>query len=183
MVGTSTSETGGNTQAPAKGVTVRINAAVYQRALGDEIRRSRKQRGWTRQDLRRRLQTEISLQTLASYELGTRQCSVMRLVEICLALDEHPHDLMSRVHNRIFAGAGVGRIRVDLRSAVAERAADLLPLRRWAAERLGEHVGPTPAEVYLDISAIERMAELCGIEVRDLIGRLKALPQAHLVPI
>ncbi|MGH3862282.1 helix-turn-helix domain-containing protein [Actinokineospora sp.] len=154
---------------------MRIDAAVYQRVLGDEIRRLRKQRGWTRKELNRRLQTEISLQTLATYELGTRQCSVVRLVEICFALDEHPHELMARVHDRVFSGSTVGRIRVDLRSVVHERGSDLLPLRRWAAERLTEHTGPTPAEVHLDISAIERMAELCGVEVRDLIARLKAL--------
>ena len=50
------------------------------------IRSLRKQRGWTRKELNRRLQSDISLQTLATYELGTRQCSVTRLVEICVAL-------------------------------------------------------------------------------------------------
>src|SRR5882672_6371061 len=73
---------------PPEGATVRLDVATYQRVLGDEIRRLRKQRSWTRKDLNERLQSEISLQTLATYELGTRQVSVIRFVEICLALDE-----------------------------------------------------------------------------------------------
>ncbi|HVK22375.1 MAG TPA: helix-turn-helix transcriptional regulator [Actinokineospora sp.] len=154
---------------------MRIDATTYQRVLGDEIRRLRKQRGWTRKELNSRLQTEISLQTLATYELGTRQCSVVRFVEICLALEEHPHDLLARVHDRVFAGTAAGRIKVDLRAVVGHQSSDLLPLRRWAAERLAEHTGPAPAEVHLDITAIERMAELCGLDTMALVGKLTAL--------
>ncbi|SDI96970.1 Helix-turn-helix [Actinokineospora alba] len=160
---------------------MRVNTAAYRRILGDEIRRSRKQRGWTRKDLQERLQTEISQQTLAAYELGTRQCSVLRLAEICLALGEPPQELMVRVHNRFFGGTVVDRIRVDLRSVVAERSTDLLPLRRWAFELLARPTGSTPAEVYLDHSAIERMAELCGIDNTDLVARLRALRPVELV--
>ncbi|WP_436494674.1 helix-turn-helix domain-containing protein [Actinokineospora sp. HUAS TT18] len=154
---------------------MRIDAMTYQRVLGDEIRRLRKQRGWTRKELNSRLQSEISLQTLATYELGTRQCSVVRFVEICLALEEQPQELIARVQDRVFAGTAVGRIKVDLRAVVRHQAQDLLPLRRWAAERLAEHTGTAPAEVHLDISAIERMAELCGLDTMALVGRLTAL--------
>src|SRR5947208_15792184 len=101
-----------------EGGTVHIDADTYQQVLGDEIRRLRKQRGWTRKDLNGRLQSDISLQTLATYELGTRQCSVVRFVEICLALDERPHELLARVHERLFTDAPVGRIRVDRRKVV-----------------------------------------------------------------
>ena len=79
-----------------------IDTVAYQRVLGDEIRSLRKQRGWTRKELNKRLQTEISLQTLATYELGTRQCSVVRLVEICHALDVPAHEVLARVHERFF---------------------------------------------------------------------------------
>ncbi|MFL6122861.1 MAG: XRE family transcriptional regulator, partial [Actinophytocola sp.] len=48
-----------------RGAIVRLDTATYQRVLGDELRRLRKQRGWTRRDLNRRLQSDISLQTLA----------------------------------------------------------------------------------------------------------------------
>jgi len=167
---------GQSTAHDPEGAIVQLDAATYQRVLGDEIRRLRKQRGWTRKDLNERLQSDISLQTLATYELGTRQCSVIRFVEICLALDENPHELLSRVHERVFTDAPVGRIRIDLRKVVRDRAPELLPLRRWATGRLAEEPGPPHgAEVHLDIAALERMAELCNLEPLDLIARLRTI--------
>ena len=154
---------------------MRLDSATYQRVLGDELRRLRKQRGWTRRDLNRRLQSDISLQTLATYELGTRQCSVVRLVEICIALDEVPHELIARVHQRVFSDSPVGRIRIDLRKVVRDTQPELLPLRRWAKGKLAEGNGQLPAEVSLDISALERMAELCGLETVELIARLRTV--------
>jgi transcriptional regulator with XRE-family HTH domain len=154
---------------------VELDTATYQRVLGDELRRLRKQRGWTRRDLNRRLQSDISLQTLATYELGTRQCSVVRLVEICLALDEVPHNLLSRVHQRVFSDSPVGRIRIDLRRIARDEQAALLPLRRWAQGRLTENNGHAPPEVSLDITALERMAELCGMQTVDLIASLRRI--------
>lgn len=154
---------------------MQLDVAAYQRVLGDEIRRLRKQRGWTRKDLNNRLQSDISLQTLATYELGTRQVSVVRFVEICRALGVLPHELLARVHERVFTDAPVDRIRIDLRKVVRDRAPELLPLRRWAVGRLAQEPGPQRAEVHLDIAALERMAELCGLETVDLIGRLREI--------
>ena len=153
---------------------MQLDAATYQRVLGDEIRRLRKLRGWTRKELNERLQSDISLQTLATYELGTRQCSVTRLVEICLALDELPHELLARVHERVFTDTPVGRIRLDLRKVVRDRQPELLSLRRWASGRLAADPGHG-YEVHLDIAALERMAELCNLETVDLITRLRNL--------
>jgi transcriptional regulator with XRE-family HTH domain len=162
-------------EGPAReGRIVRLDVGTYQRVLGDEIRRLRKQRGWTRKDLNNRLQSEISLQTLATYELGTRQCSVVRFVEICLALDELPHELLARVHQRVFVDAPVGRIRLDLRAVVRDRQPKLLPLRRWAKGRLAEGAGQD-VEVHLDIAALERMAELCGMHTVELIKHLRRI--------
>lgn len=150
-----------------------IDVVSYQRVLGDEIRRLRKKRGWTRKELNDRLQSDISLQTLATYELGTRQISVIRLVELCVALGELPHELIARVHERVFAGEESGRLRIDLRAVVRDTQVELLPLRRWALGRLNEQ--DSASEVSLDIAALERMAELCGIELVDLITRLRRI--------
>ena len=120
---------------------MRLDTATYQRVLGDELRRLRKQRGWTRRDLNRRLQSDISLQTLATYELGTRQCSVVRLVEICLALDEVPHELIARVHQRVFSDSPVGRIRIDLRKVVRDTQPELLAAAECVAMVMGRR-GP-----------------------------------------
>ncbi len=161
--------------ATREGAIVLLDTGTYQRVLGDELRRLRKQRGWTRRDLNRRLQSDISLQTLVTYELGTRQCSVVRLVEICLALDEVPHELIARVHQRVFSHSPVGAIRVDLRQVVQDTRPELLPFRRWAKGKLAESNGTHPAEVSLDISALERMAELCNLETVELIARLRSM--------
>lgn len=155
-----------------------FDVAVYQRVLGDEIRRLRKKRGLTRKQLNRRLQSEISLQTLATYELGTRQCSMVRFVEICLALDELPHELIARVHERVFTDSPRGRVRIDLRQVIRDDHPELLPLRRWARGRLEHHpAGHTvsAAEVQLDFAALERMAELCGMDTVDLITLLRRI--------
>jgi transcriptional regulator with XRE-family HTH domain len=152
-----------------------MDAASYQRVLGDELRKVRKQRGWTRKQLQHRLQSDISLQTLATYELGTRQCSVVRLAELCIALDVLPHDLLARVHERVFSGDRPGHIRVDLGMVVRDQQPELLPLRRWARDRLSQAPGGRPGEVHLDLAALEQMAELCGIDTVDLIAKLRAL--------
>lgn len=154
---------------------MRIDATRYQRVLGDELRRVRKQRGWTRKELQRRLDNDISLQTLATYELGTRQCSVVRLAELCLAMDVLPHDVLARVHDRVFSDERPGHLRVDLAGVVRDDQPELLPLRRWAADRL--HQAPTgqSADVHLDLAALEQMAELCGLDTVELISRLRAI--------
>ncbi|HKN55114.1 MAG TPA: helix-turn-helix domain-containing protein [Amycolatopsis sp.] len=149
-----------------------IDAEDYQRVLGDELRKLRRSRGWTRKELNQHLQSEISLQTLATYELGTRQCSVVRLVELCVAMDELPQNLIAKVHSRVFVDEP-GRVRVDLRRITAEAPPELLPMRRWAEDRLRQAGTNGQPEVSLDLPALERMAELCGMPTTDLISRLR----------
>lgn len=148
-----------------------IDADAYQRVLGDELRKLRKRRGWTRKELNQRLQSEISLQTLATYELGTRHCSVVRLVELCVAMEEPPQDLLARVHHRVF-GDDPGQVRVNLARVAEDDSPELSPLRRWAEDRLRQSSSP---EIQLDRSALERMAELCGMPIQQLLSRLAEL--------
>ncbi|MFQ6272355.1 helix-turn-helix domain-containing protein [Kutzneria viridogrisea] len=153
---------------------MRIDPMTYQRVLGDELRKLRKQRGWTRKVLQGKLQTEVSLQTLATYELGTRQCSVVRLAEICLAMDALPHDVLAKVHGRIFSDSPGEHVRLDLARVAEDTQPDLLPLRRWARDRL-RATGARNAEVQLDLPALEQMAELCGLDTVELLSRLRGV--------
>ncbi|MCR3719215.1 MULTISPECIES: helix-turn-helix domain-containing protein [Prauserella salsuginis group] len=148
-----------------------IDADAFQRVLGEELRKLRRQRGWTRKELNERLQSDISLQTLATYELGTRHCSVVRLVELCMALGEPPQDLLARVHRRVF-GDDPGQVRVNLAGVVADDSPGLAPLRRWAEDRLKQSNTP---EIQLDRSAVERMAELCRMPTAQLLAKLAEL--------
>ncbi len=152
-----------------------IDTVAYQRVLGDEIRSLRKQRGWTRKELNKRLQTEISLQTLATYELGTRQCSVVRLVEICHALDVPAHQVLARVHERFFGDAPAGHLTMNLTAVAATDDPRLVPLRRWAAGRLHALPPGVSPEVHLDLPALENMAQLCQLPTVELIRTLRAL--------
>lgn len=149
-----------------------IDSELYQRVLGEELRKLRRRRGWTRKELNQHLQSDISLQTLATYELGTRQCSVVRLVELCLAMDELPQDLLARVHQRVFADEP-GKVRLDLARIVADRRPELFPLRRWAEDRLRQP--GILQDVQLDKPAVDRMAELCGLTAADLLTLLRDL--------
>uniref|UniRef100_UPI003525016F helix-turn-helix domain-containing protein n=1 Tax=Amycolatopsis sp. cg9 TaxID=3238801 RepID=UPI003525016F len=158
---------------------MQLDAGAYQRMLGEELRRLREERGLTRRDLNHRLRSDLSLQTLATYELGTRQCSVVRLVELCLALEVSPEALLARVGQRYsgtFGTTDSDGVRIDLRRVVDARHDDLAPLRRWAEGRLAE-CGTTgaPHEVHLDSAALARLAELCGTTAADLRTRIRRL--------
>src|SRR4051812_35575155 len=133
-----------------------LEADVYQRILGDELRMLRRRCGWTRKELQRRLPSDISVQTLATYELGTRQCSVVRLAELCFAMDELPQRLIARVHQHVVDESG--NIRANLRSLATLDEPNLVPLRRWAEDRLRQ--SGASEDVRLDLAAVCRMAEL-----------------------
>ncbi|MQA61676.1 MAG: helix-turn-helix domain-containing protein [Actinophytocola sp.] len=154
----------------------------YQLALGDELRKLRKRRGLTRKELNQSLQSEISLQTLATYELGTRQCSVVRLAEICLAMGEQPHEVLARVDKRVFAGAS-GEVQINLDKIAGSTNQELLPLRRWAEDRLQAEGPAATRDIVLNMAAVERMAELCGLSANELLARLRELagttPNSH----
>lgn len=147
---------------------------VFASALGDELRQARQQRGWSRKQLLARLGSDISIQTVATYESGTRQCSVARLVELCEAMDIYAHDLLGRVLERAEFNPS-SHLMVDLDRVTNDRQPELMPLHRWAHQRLAQAGRNQTHTVPLDLAALEHMAELCGISTADLIGRLRLL--------
>lgn len=79
-----------------------VTNETIARALGEELRRAREARGWSRPDLTRRLPSGIGEQTLLTYEHGSRHCTFVRLVEICRILGVSTLDATSR-NNRCLA--------------------------------------------------------------------------------
>jgi transcriptional regulator with XRE-family HTH domain len=134
-------------------------------ALGDELRQARKRLGWTRRELLRRANVDISLQTLATYELGTRSISVTRLVELCAALGVTAHELLARATQ----AEPRGHLRLNLRAVLRTDRAELEPLRRWARVLLAT-TPDMPATTRLNPTATARMAELCGVGAGDLVA-------------
>lgn len=168
-----------------RGNDVRLDSDEYQRVLGEELRELRKQRGWTRKALGEQLESGISLQTLATYELGTRQCSVVRLAQLCLAMGEQPQELLARVQRRVCPDQP-GGVRIRLSTLAALDTADpdtaeLAPLRRWARGRLSDpatHESTETDEVRLDSPAIGWLAQLCDLDATTLDSRLRRLSGA-----
>lgn len=141
-------------------------------ALGGELRTLRNHRGWTRRDLLTRAKLPISLQTLATYELGTRQCTVTRLWELSEALEEPMDRLVMRVMQRIGEREISGLI-IDLRAAARTTAINLGPLRAWARVRLNSLPGVQDPVAQLGRAALEALAELCAIDMAELVRRLR----------
>lgn len=145
-----------------------LDGELYQKLLGEELRRARRELGLTRARLRDRLNIDLSLQTLATYELGTRQCSVVRLAELCHGLDVRPEDILARVGRRL---PSADQLVVSLVRIIASSHPELAPLRRWAKATANSATDV----VRFERDMVDRMAELCGLPAADLVRTLQAL--------
>lgn len=145
--------------------------AAYPVVLGDELRRARKALGWTRKDLQAHLDSEISLPALAAYELGTRTLSVIKLVELSLALRTSAPDLLARVHARL-APPPTDTIDVDLRALARQQRPELEPVRGWAARQVRDLPTDRTSVVALHPAAIEYLAQLCHLPPNELVTAL-----------
>lgn len=141
-------------------------------ALGGELRSAREYLGLSRAELVERLGFTIQGQTLATYEQGTRQCTVARFVQICAAL---------RVSAPAVLGLAMQKARVDLRSlsihvdirAIVDDPPDDIPhLGVWARNMLAAMNGTSPAEVRLQPVEIALLAVSCGLTHEDMAVRL-----------
>lgn len=143
---------------------------TFMLTLGHELRAARKRKGWTRHDLIARLPFDASLQTVATWELGTRHISAERLYYVSNALGEHVEELLGRVRRRIEGPANV-ELCLDIKAAARTTRARLGPLRAWAQCRLRDHPSSRPT-VNLGEPALDRLAEICELNTVDLTDRL-----------
>ncbi|HVK24480.1 MAG TPA: helix-turn-helix transcriptional regulator [Actinokineospora sp.] len=152
-----------------------MDGAAYQRALGRELQRLRVRRKWTRAQLVQRLPGALSAQALASYETGTRSCTVVRFVELCTALEASPHDLLERVHDQVAQTQYPASLRVDLILLADADRPQLAPARGWAHAEVARHA---TAARELDLAALESLAALCGLPTVELIRMLREFSPA-----
>jgi transcriptional regulator with XRE-family HTH domain len=114
-------------------------ARALLRVLGDELRRARKDHGWTRQDLLDQLGEDISLKAIATYELGTRKITVARLAAICQTLNTTAAEIIGRAYGRLSDNPDLALgWTIDLHAAARLHPAELTPLRRWRHLPLGQ---------------------------------------------
>ncbi|OXM44127.1 helix-turn-helix domain-containing protein [Amycolatopsis alba] len=155
----------------------------FAHALGDTLRAARRERGWTRKQMRAAMCTDddLSLQTLASYELGTRRISVERLIEVCAVLKRQPDELLRRATTLAFSGHYGTRINIDLLSLAHTADPRLRPLQRWAQVRVQQSTPERVLVEELDATALSAMADIAGTTVYDLVHALRGISSAHHV--
>lgn len=143
---------------------------VITRTLGEELRRARENTGLSQADLAARMPSDPHAKTLASYEQGARQCTVVRLCEIARALGVSPMDLLARALVHADVDLQTVGMQVDLQALTNDPRPELRPLRRWARARLAIH--PTVKLARLDGHVIQEMAVIFGTTLTDLVSTL-----------
>jgi transcriptional regulator with XRE-family HTH domain len=150
---------------------VAVTGRVITRAVGDELRRVRNSVGWTRDELVERIPSEIAARTIATYEHGTRQCTIARFVEICETLGVTASAVLGLAEQRAELHLETIGFQVDLDSVVAETGTELKQLRRWASNRIAaDPNGPKIAR--LTAPVVQEMAVFFGFTRSELIRHL-----------
>lgn len=162
--------------------------------LGELLRAERKNRGWTRKQLRAAmfpnlagpegqadadLDNALSLQTLAAWESGSRNILVGRFVHVCAALDVPPGDLLRRALEQLLPADATGAILLDRAGLEASIDPRLHRLKQWAAsqnqQRQPESGEPAGAVVELPREALGPLAALSRITTSELVRALSDL--------
>ncbi len=139
-----------------------------RRALGIELRTRRDEHGWTRAELAERTLGTVSARALEAYETGDRQVTVGTLLRLGTALGVRADVVLAAVIRRVRMPEALD-LRVDLHALAYGPAEDLLPLRRWAALHLSMLTSADPPYVYLPPAAVSALAQLCQVDVEELL--------------
>lgn len=129
------------------------------KALGDELRRAREAKGLSRAQFVAMLPSGIGERTLLAYEHGLRQLTVVRLAELCDALDINAPGTFTHALQRSSLYLEKFVLRVDLNQMLADRGNKFRPLFPWARNRLNEVVDGV---VELTPEAIHELAAFIG---------------------
>ncbi|HEY0450560.1 helix-turn-helix transcriptional regulator [Actinophytocola sp.] len=140
------------------------------RLLGEELRRARDALGLTRAELIDRMPSKIHPQTLATYESGARQCTVIRLIEICRALGVAAPDILSLSLQRAKAELYTLTLLIDLPALMYDDADSFDQVRTWARLKLEEPEGKNIA--WLEPPAVREMAFIFGMPRTELVAYL-----------
>src|SRR2546430_8078839 len=144
---------------------------MIARAVGEELKRARNTAGWTRDEVVERIHSEIQPRTIATYEHGTRQCTIARFVEICGCLGVAASDVLDLAQQRAEMHLQTIGIQVDLNSVVSDVETELEQLRHWASNRIA--ADPNGSGVaYLTAPVVQEMATFFDLTRSELIRHL-----------
>ncbi|MFL6127245.1 helix-turn-helix domain-containing protein [Actinophytocola sp.] len=151
------------------GARVDLTERAISRALGEELRRTREARGWSRAQLVGMLPSGIGDRTLLSYEHGTRHLTVLRLIELCNALGVAADTVVAHALQRARIHLENQNLRIDLRVMLRDSSDKFRPMAQWARNKLNE----TPDGIAeLAPAAARELAIFAGYTVRELADYL-----------
>ncbi|MFL6118208.1 helix-turn-helix domain-containing protein [Actinophytocola sp.] len=111
------------------------------RAVGEELRRVREARGWSRAQFVKRLPSKIGDRTLLAYEHGLRQLTLCRLTELTVGLEVDPATVVARGLQRARLHLDRLTLHIDLRALLDHDGAGrgkFRPMIQWARNALNE---------------------------------------------
>lgn len=154
---------------PAENTHIIPPDKVISRAIGEELRRTREELGWSRAQLADRLQSGIGDRTLLAYEHGTRNLTALRFIEIGYTMETDPSKLMSRGLQRAHIRLENLALEVDLRALLHDRNDKFRPMHQWARNVLNAHPdGITEVEP----AVVQNLALFIGCSYLDLASHL-----------
>jgi transcriptional regulator with XRE-family HTH domain len=145
--------------------------STLSKALGEELKRARDMVGLSRAELVNRTRSEINARTYATYEHGTRLCTVARFVEICDALGVSAPETLELALQRAKVHLRTIGLQVDLRALSRDKSAELTPLRGWAKNRL-EAYPEDSGVARLTVGVLQELAVCFGLSQPDLVKHL-----------
>lgn len=150
---------------------VDLSEMEISRAIGEELRRTREVRGWSRMQLAAQLPSGIGDRTVLSYEHGTRHMTVLRFIEISWTLGSDPSVLLARGLQRARILVDTTTLHLDLHELHHDstRSANFRPMAQWARNALNEHPGGI---MTIDPPVVRNLALFVGCPHPDLVKYL-----------
>jgi transcriptional regulator with XRE-family HTH domain len=149
----------------AKQVQEDVTAKTVSVAVGEELRRAREARGWSRAQFIAQLPSGIGERSLLAYEHGLRHLTILRLLELCYGLEVTAPTLLNQALQKARIHLANLVLRVDLRELVNDRSIKFRPMVHWAQNKLNK----CPSGIAeLTPSVVAELATFMGHEHRDL---------------
>ena len=146
-------------------VTDEATASAIARALGEELRRAREARGWSRAQFVKGLPSQIGDRTLLAYEHGLRQITVLRLLELSQGLGVPASVILVQAMQRARLYLQNLVLRVDLRQLLQDNNMHYRPLSSWARNRLNKVAGGV---IEVTPSGVRELAAVLGRTPQEL---------------
>ena len=165
-------------QAEPLDVTDEVTASAIARALGEELRRAREARGWSRALFVKRLPSKIGDRTLLAYEHGLRQLTVLRLLELSQGLGVPASVIVAQALQRARLFLQNITVRVDLRQVLQDTNVHYRPLVPWARNRLQ---GSPDGVIEVTPDGVRELAAVMGRTHREMSTYLAKFTPDHAV--